>query len=861
MTAPTKLVISEIGDGQRTYDKPFFVNNDSFPILVNALCFRKSLMKKPGSQTLGQAQRQIGITGASPFTVTISPASILHGVSQFIIGSAILVDGDITGAASATLTSSTIGYSGTLNRMTGALSITIPVIAATPVYYNPGIPALGIERFESDDSPNTQIDFPINVYFDQRYSYEYNGISFYDVSFYKGTTNPVYWSGANYQQFFSSNYYRALFVTNNNPGFHFVSGTYVSGSGTNQIVFTFTSGSTFTLGVNDWLFFNEWSGGGVTINGLSGQITHVAGANYTVTFTGNQTVSGSGIAQMMTSLLQGVGDGIRWYDGDPVFFQGSGNMPSGLGWVNFAPPLDNLMSSSTTYLMGARMILPFGNRLLAIGTYEATSANASSPTYYGNRIRYCEVTSTPFYSAPVPSNNPSNGYSPLAWASNIQGFGGFIDLDTTQRIVSAGVTQGNLILGLEREQRRASNTGIETDPFTIDTINPDYGTSGTFAIIPMDKGILTAGEYGFITTSSYDANRFDAKIIDQIFQFSQNSNGYERTCGARDFVNEVIYFTYFSDSADPNNTFPDTTVVYNYREGSFATWYESYTTYGIFKNSSQQTWPTYFIPWEDWDEKWEDLGADRYSKPYVAAGTPQGYFQIKWSESSFNQPSISIQGISLNGGVWTVTSPNHNLYQGAYLGFWPGPASTSVPKQSFNGSVTNVVSMNQFTVTFSGGSSPDSIVPGVWQISIVDQFDIWSKQFNAGWEQTMKTRLGTQRYFLDTTTFGEFALNIYGSQSTLPLDANPSALAIFSSIVRTRPDDSLGLNDSASSQTQNWHRLSSSAIGDTVQLQMTLTDAEILAVNSDGTPNVEIGNSPWVLYSIIIDLYPSRILS
>jgi len=504
MLPPNRLVISEIMSGLQTYEEPFFINNDSFPILQNALCWRKRVMKKPGSQQLGQLRRQIGTTGASPFTATISPTPLVHGVSQFQIGSVVLVDGDTTNTASISLTSSNGSYSGTLNRTTGALSITIPAIGATPVYYVPGLPVMGIEQFESDKSASTQIDFPTNVFLDTTYSYQYDGTNFYDVSFYKTTNNPVSWHGANYQQFDSSNYYRCMFVTNNNPGFHFLSGTYTSGSGTTSVTFNFKSGGVnfTTLIVNDVLFFNEWSAGGVNINGLSGTVTDASGAasgNYVVTFGSSVTVSGTGIVQMMTNSLPGV-DGIRWYDGDP-------SNSSGLGWVNFAPPLDNLQSSSTTYLMGARILIPFGNRLLAIGTYEATSTNAATPTYYGNRIRYCQVSATPFYAAPVPATNSTTNYTANAWVSNIQGFGGFIDLDTTQRIISAAITQASLILGLEREQRRASNTGIEADPFSLQTINPEYGTAGTFAVIPMDKGILTAGEYGFLMDMKEYAER------------------------------------------------------------------------------------------------------------------------------------------------------------------------------------------------------------------------------------------------------------------------------------------------------------------------------------------------------------------
>ena len=660
MIPPQRIVISEISGGLETYEKPFFLNNISFPKLINALCWRKRVIKKPGSSRLGRAQRTITATSGLPVmtldgsgdgSANLISVFSLESTSSIAPGSFNLTDGTNTFTEPTPPDGTLVGVpggTGTINYATGAITITGGAagqkVTGTFGYY-PGLPALGIEAFESDKTSTSQVDFPINVFFDQKYAYQYNGI-FYDVSFYKGTKSPITWTGQNYQQFFSSNYYRALFVTNNNPGMQY---GFVH-SCANQVSATITmviydktkAAALTTLIVNDYVFFNE--GGGTFPNMKSGYVSDASGSatgTYVITFpssvTVNTYVADSALCQLLTSKSSGSGDGIRWYDGDP-----SG--ASGLGWVNFAPPLDNLMSSSTTYLIGARMILPFGNRLLAIGTFEATSATIASPTYYGNRIRYCQVTGTPFYANPLPATLPASNLEPLSWVSNIQGYGGFVDLDTTERIISAAVTQGSLILGLEAEQRRVSLTGVETDPYSVTVINPEYGTAGTFAIIPMDQGILTAGEYGFLTTSSYDAKRFDEKIIDQIFSVSANNNGFARICGSRDFRNEVIYFTFASDDNDAANIYPNRTVVYNYREGSFALWNETFSTYGIFKVQTGQTWPFYFTPWESWNVPWEDLGGDQYIEPFVCGGTPQGFLCLN---GTMGKPDRSIKRLYL----------------------------------------------------------------------------------------------------------------------------------------------------------------------------------------------------------------------
>ena len=876
MIPTQRIVISEITGGMETYEEPFFLNNISFPKLINALCFRKSVIKKPGSSRLGRLQRTITATSGLPVmtldgsgdgSANLISVFSLESTSSIAPGSITLTDGTNVFTEPSPPDGTLVGVpagTGTINYATGAITITGGAagqdLVGTFGYY-PGLPCLGIESFESDKNATTQIDFPINVFFDQTYAYQFNGL-FYDVSFFKTTKNPVIWTGQNYQQFFSCNYYRALFVTNNNPGMHFGwvhSASDQSGTTITMVIYEYTDTTPLTtLIVGDALFFNE--GGGTAFpNMTSGFVSNASGSatgTYIITFPSSVTVTSyvadSAIAQLLTSDVTGSGDGIRWYDGDP-----SG--ASTLGWVNFTPPLDNLESSSTTYLVGARMILPFGNRLLAIGTFEATSSqmttNPISPTYYGNRIRYCEVTSTPFYAAPIPATLPPGNIEPQAWVSNIQGFGGFVDLDTTQRIISAAVTQGSLILGMESEQRRITLTGVETDPFSATVINPEYGTAGTFAIIPMDQGILTTGEYGFLTTSSYDAKRFDEKIIQQIFTISANNNGFERICGGRDFKNEVIYFTFASSDNDASNIYPNRTVVYNYREGSFALWNETFSTYGLFKVQLGLTWPFYFTPWESWFVNWEDLGGDTIVEPFVAGGTPQGFIMLKWDSGkagSFNQASLFIQSIIVSAFTATIVSPNHNLEQGMFLGMWNGtPATGSL---QFIGQVNFITDIDTFNITFSSSGNPSAIVPGLWEMSVVDQFDILTRQFPTAWGINKKTRIGAQKYFLDTTTQGEFTVYLLGSQSPIPLNQTSNKpLYIFSQTVRTRPDASLGLNDNAQAQAQIWHRLAASCIGDTVQLQMTLTPAQMY--------NINIATAPWVLYAVILDVYPSRTLA
>jgi len=219
-----KLVIGPIKKGLRNDVTPFNIDNDSFPVLINAYQWRSRVKRKRGTSLLGRLQRYIGTTnGAGTLVVTILPIPIETGIVSFTVGTDIFVDPGTTAdpATQTLITNSTTG-TGTLNRVTGVLTITTS-IALTPVIYYPRLPVMGLEDFISP----TQA-FPGTIAFDTTYAYNISTADPYaitDVSFYKnvatGTytgytqkTNwtPFWWNGQDYQQFWTVNYAGAMWV-------------------------------------------------------------------------------------------------------------------------------------------------------------------------------------------------------------------------------------------------------------------------------------------------------------------------------------------------------------------------------------------------------------------------------------------------------------------------------------------------------------------------------------------------------------------------------------------------------------------------------------------------------------------------
>jgi len=248
------FAIVDLRDGARRDVTPFLLSNDAFPILENAYLFRGRIEKRSCFRPVGTDGRlkySLGNTGASPFAATLEDAigglTIATGVGSFRIGSVILTDPG--GASPVTLLSTDATYSGTLNRGTGALSITHPAIAATPVIYVPGLPVMGLRVLEQDAINSEQL-----MAFDTRYSYQFDdGSGDFVVrdSFYTAA-NLFVWTGTDSDQFWSCNYRNAFWATNNIAGYHAAQNAQAAGEGDGIRWYGTESGG----GVTGWANFN-----------------------------------------------------------------------------------------------------------------------------------------------------------------------------------------------------------------------------------------------------------------------------------------------------------------------------------------------------------------------------------------------------------------------------------------------------------------------------------------------------------------------------------------------------------------------------------------------------------------------------
>lgn len=917
-----KIIVGPISKGLKTNIEPFYIDNDSFPVLINAYQWRGRVKRKRGTAPLS-----IDVNGASRLTRYFDSTSTAYNVS----GSAtIALNGSGTGnllsgfsletnsnvvIGSAVITTvpggnvytdngdGTLSPSGNINYASGEITILIEAgnnVSATFKYY-PNLPVMGLEdlMLGTDQYPGT-------LTFDTTYAYNIqtqSPYSIYSISFYnnpttgdytnyvqKTTWTPISWNGEDYQQFWTTNYQGAVWATNGmerpfdptSIGMQFKPIVTV----TNIVAGPPSTADLNIIGhglvVGDFLFINEV----LTTTGINFQTGYVTTVidpnNVTVTFP-NAILAGNGtagIAQYLTNRSDSTKDCLRWYNGDPTTEPSSHTFVTRKGWVNYMPPLSQAsfsfsdLPASQYYLAGARMILPFKDRLLFIGP--VVQSSTGSPIYLEDSVAYTQ-NGTPYYtdsfqgsvSSPtssisilVPTNQTADHRS---FFCDLVGFAGVVQNGLETAIVTSSTNEDVLIMGLENNyQVRFVYTGNDIVPFVFYIINSELGSASTFSIINMDNGILSRGNRGFVLSNQNECVRFDLEIPDEVFQISLFNNGAERFCAQRDFINEWIHFTYPSNSY--SNRFPTKTLQYNYRDNSWAEIFETYTTYGQFRPVSDLTWATVgsiFPTWGQWNQPWNSSSSS-VLQPRIIAGNQQGFVVAK-GEATGEALSLYINNISSS----VVTSPDHSLNTGDFIEILGALGTVS---SQVNGKVFSIVRIDDDTFSLNPNLTGSYTYLGGGLIRRFYRPFIQTKQFPVAWAMARKTRLGPQQYLFTATDSGQITLLIFLSQNAdspynegtiVPSISSVNNSLIYSTILYTCPESTnLGLTaaninlntPTAVQQYQIWHRMNTSLIGDTIQIGFTLSDDQMR------DSNLYLQTAEIEFHGMVLDVSPSQLL-
>lgn len=859
----SNIVVASFPTGFETDVPAFQIDNAAFPILNNAYIFRKRVMKKRGSQQLGRLTRAITTAslGNSPATAAwsffiyatlVTPItgqpnkSIVPGSVTIVVGPDTFVD-----QGNGTLRRQDGALNNAINYATGGVLLNRTVAtanAATITFsYYPNLPVMGVREFNINFNTPGNVNFPVTVWFNTLYSFQFNQTTstFYNVNFFAASGLPFVWSGQDWQLFWTTNYQGAMWATNNVPGFNKIAIATITVGNPTQI----TTAAPNPLVTGDQIWINEMTGADAgTLNLKNFIVTRINATTFTIPVDSTALViNNSGFFQLLTNTIAGQ-DGIKYYLGDPT-----GDLTK--GWVNFAPPLSN--SANPSYLVGAKIIIPFKNRLLFFGTWTQTSA-AANATFNPNQLVACQ-NGTAFYTTPVPPNQIADVTS---YYQNVVGKGLRLNAPLSQEIISANLNHDVIIVDFETLPLKLYSTGDDSAPFLYQDISSEFGGQSTFSTVALDAGVMGIGPYGFKMTTQVSSQRIDLQIPDQVFNISKENHGSNRVVSVRDFRNEFVYWTFPVNGDFVNNVsqinwvYPTTTLAYNYRENCWSTFTQNITAYGSFQFGSFQTWATIgktFPTWRSWAVPW-NYGGSQAQFRYVCYGNQQGFVFLN-NETTSEPQSQYISDIA----VTTIYSPKHGLNDGDFVLFQDIQGTGVIP--FLNGQIYKIqakATQPDFFVILPDFGQP---IPGVGDVytgggtySRLSNVIIQTKQFPIYWAQSRKVRIGTQYYLFETTETGQVTIDLYVNQcNTLPANSPAySSFLPYSNILQTCAEGG-DLNLIQGDQDQIWHQMNTSVQGDTIQVGITLSDTQMR--------NLGFTESEITLYGFAIKTYPGAALT
>ena len=728
------IMITGFNSGVQRNKKPFLITDDAFSELYNAYVWREQVKKREGLKLLGRLRRtftsgSIGNTGASPWSIInlyTAYGIVPEATAQIEPGSVVItIAGPIvfTDQANGLLTSATGGNFGYINYITGDVVLTHTAgagVATTAVFnYFPSLPVMGIHQRE-----RVEINDEQTLFFDTKYAYIHDGNTFQEFLVTVPTTT---WNGTDSDFFWCTNYrgadanVRLFFVTN-----------FVNSSGSPMRYTDASSWTTFQPIVS-----------GSSITQTLGTLTN-PWAVFNGILTSSPIIQGTVVITVGSIIFR---DTPR--DGSLVssgLNTGSIVYATGAVTLNFSPvlTLDTLVTAKydipQNYIFTSRILIPYYGRLLALNVFEGPT-NVGSVNIF-NRVRFSQTGS------PIQQD---------AWRSDVFGKGGFIDAPVNEEIVSARYYKNVLIVQFERSTWRLQYIGEYGIPFIWERISSDWGAESTFSTVLFDSGVLAVGDKAIVSSTGNDVQRIDIEIPDQVYDFNNSDNGVKRVHGIRDFKKELVYWCYPDYSIQTTGQyFPNKTLVYNYRNNTFAFFRNNTTAFGDFQYPVGITWDRLDVFWTDENVFWDS--AIQESIPTIVAGNQQGFnhfFSSPDSESSVDsiidandQESLSVTGLTVVSNTIQLTILNHNLSTGEWI------------------YLTGLVFV--VTGTFSAGST--TLNNKIYAVKVEDKDTVTLLQ----WDQNTQNVVSNFSYTNTGTYMGKGVIALFPKMEIRTKDFNPA---------------------------------------------------------------------------------------
>jgi len=401
--------------------------------------------------------------------------------------------------------------------------------------------------------------------------------------------NALLWTGTRDSFIYSSNYYAALWTTNNVDNIRFFNGSTIAGW--DNLVPIVSGTTTMTQA----LLVLPYKGRLIALYTTEGGTVYANRARWSqigTPFAGAAApLSISSISNATTAVVTTTTNHNLNSDQIVSFLYVTGTNASSFNSINFTVTV----TGATTFT------IPLNTSALSYTTTNAIVQQMSATTgVAGNDIN--------------------------AWRSDLPGKGGFIDADTSEQIVSAQIVQDTLIVGFQFSTWRLSFTGNQVQPFIWERINTQFGSEATFSSVGFDDAVLLISRRGIIASTFNDADRIDMIVPDIISTFqvtpspvgaNNNFVPLNRVQGIRDYENRLVYWI-FGSTTNSNYT-PNQILCYNYEDKTWAFFNQSFTCLGSFKITQNNVWSTWTTIWDGDTSTWQD-SVDQKSIPVICAG-------------------------------------------------------------------------------------------------------------------------------------------------------------------------------------------------------------------------------------------------
>lgn len=480
----------------------------------------------------------------------------------------------------------------------------------------------------------------------------------------------------------------------------------------------------------------------------------------------------------------------------------------GTTWSVFQPGFTSGVATNT--ILTARIIVPFKDRLILLNVIENTGVAPGTNRTYANRCRFSQNGS------PVAVD---------AWYENVPGKGGFIDAPTKEAIVTAQFVKDRLIVYFERSTWELAYTGNQILPFVWQQINTELGAESTFSQVPFDKVVLGVGNVGIHACNGSNVDRIDSKIPDEVFEIHNEDNGIERVYGIRDYVTEMVYWTFPAVDQTAIQPYPNRILVYNYKNNSWAFNDDSFTCFGYYQSVAGETWGSITDEWQERIDVWGS-GSLQAKFRNVIAGNQEGYVVI--IDPGLSRNAGCLQLTDLLAGVFNVPLyiRDHNLRAGDYILIENAQGSGTI--SSLNGNiflVSSVTSEHEIVIQVPGGITGNYVGGGtVARVSIID---MRTKQFNFYQQEGRNAYVSKVDFLVDSTENGEIAVDYFVSTSLLSMthESLVTGSLLGSGVLETFPYANIPFE---AQQTRVWHPVYLQADGECVQLHLYLNDEQIV---------------------------------